>query len=71
MASQAASAPWHAAFPTPKDAELGAVGQEEVLQMIKDAGKGAPAFVLVDVRRNDHEVSPFPLDAYGWGSDGS
>lgn len=57
----AAEAPWHAVFPAPKDAELGAVDREEVLQMIKDADKGAQDFVLVDVRRNDHEVSIFRL----------
>lgn len=58
MASQpAADAPWHAAFPAPKDAELGSLSREEVLQMIKGANKNAQDFVLVDVRRNDHEVS--------------
>lgn len=63
MASQGeAPAPWHAAFPAPKDVELGALSREEVLQMVKNADKGARDFVLVDVRRNDHEVSiPIPL----------
>lgn len=58
MASQGeVPALWHAAFPAPKDVELGALSREEVLQMVKDADKGARDFVLVDVRRNDHEVS--------------
>lgn len=58
MASQGeASAPWHAAFPAPKDVELGALGRDEVLQMVKSSDRGERKFVLVDVRRNDHEVS--------------
>lgn len=58
MASQAeAPAPWHAAFPAPKDVELGALGRDEVLKMIKNSNQSARDFVLVDVRRNDHEVS--------------
>lgn len=58
MASQGeAPAPWHAAFPAPKDVELGALGQDEVLKMVKASDKGKRDFVLVDVRRNDHEVS--------------
>lgn len=62
MASEApATTPWHAAFPAPKDVELGAVDRGEVLEMIKGVDKGATRdFVLVDVRRNDHEVSIFP-----------
>ena len=60
MASEAPAAspaPWHAAFPAPKDVALGSVSREEVLQMIKGVEKGAARdFVLVDVRRNDHEV---------------
>lgn len=65
MSSQAPAAaadpalPWHAAFPAVRDAELGAIGRDEVLQMIKSVPLGKRDFVLVDVRRNDHEVS-FP-----------
>lgn len=63
MASQpAADAPWHAAFPAPKDVELGALSREEVLEMVKGADKkDVQDFVLVDVRRNDHEVRIFRL----------
>ena len=58
MAPETAATPWQAAFPAPKDVELGALGREEVLQMIKSVDGGATRdFVLVDVRRNDHEVS--------------
>lgn len=57
-AAPKAAAPWQAAFPAPRDVELGALDREEVLRMIKDVEtrEGVRDFVLVDVRRNDHEV---------------
>ena len=49
--------PWHAAYPTPKT-QAEAISREDVLDMLRDpknvAGKD---FILVDLRRNDHEVS--------------
>ena len=52
----ASPAPWHAAYPAPK-AEASAISREDVLSMLRSgesvAGK---TFVLVDLRRNDHEV---------------
>ncbi|SPN99103.1 related to arsenate reductase (Arc2) [Cephalotrichum gorgonifer] len=47
-APDAAPAPWYSAFPAPKDVELGALGREEVIRMIKSADKGTQDFVLVD-----------------------
>jgi len=50
------SQPWHAAYPVPKSTP-GVVTHHEVMSMLKEAGQGSPRdFVLVDVRRNDHEV---------------
>ncbi len=55
-AAEVTPAPWYAAYPAPKSNADG-ISREEVLEMLKAgeevAGKD---FVLVDVRRNDHEV---------------
>lgn len=53
---------WHAAFPAPRhqSSSLPDVEKEDVLALLKD-GKlpgDRGGFLLVDVRRNDHEVSP-------------
>lgn len=51
---------WHAAFPEPrhKAAELPDVEKEDVLSLLKQGKKPGDrgGFLLVDVRRNDHEV---------------
>lgn len=51
-----AQAPWHAAYPDPK-ADVVFLTREEVLALLQDpqavAGKD---YVLIDLRRNDHEV---------------
>lgn len=58
-APQQPEAPWHAAFPAPKSTAA-TVSRDEVLPLIKERkakGPDAPVdFVLVDLRRADHEV---------------
>lgn len=50
--------PWHAAFPSPKN-KAPTVPRAEVLEWLKQSknSSGALDFVLVDLRRADHEVS--------------
>jgi arsenical-resistance protein 2 len=59
MPSTDAATPWHAAYPSPLCKTPAAMTRQEVLNMIKDskniAGKN---YVLVDLRRTDHEVAP-------------
>jgi arsenical-resistance protein 2 len=59
MSSIDAATPWHAAYPSPLCKTPAAMTRQEVLNMIKDskniAGKN---YVLVDLRRTDHEVAP-------------
>lgn len=59
MSSTDAATPWHAAYPSPLCKTPAAMTRQEVLNMIKDgkniAGK---TYVLVDLRRTDHEVAP-------------
>ena len=57
--------PWHAAYPAPRKAEQQGTTREEVLAMLKtqlgdQKGGGVRDFVLVDLRRVDHEVRPRP-----------
>lgn len=48
------SAPWHAAFPTPKS-QPGSINKEQLLQWLQEGKEGGIDFVLVDLRRNDYE----------------
>lgn len=49
--------PWHAAFPSPRKQEPGAMTRGEVLKMMKDSGSEAGKdYLLVDLRRTDHQV---------------
>ncbi|KAL3952894.1 hypothetical protein ACCO45_012837 [Purpureocillium lilacinum] len=56
--STTSSPPWYAAYPPPRHLQPGYVTREELLSMLKD-GENVTAndFVLVDLRRADHEVS--------------
>jgi arsenical-resistance protein 2 len=51
------SPPWHAAYPAPKNQEPASMTRDTLLEMIKNDGRVAGRdFVLVDLRRVDHEV---------------
>ncbi|ROT41984.1 Rhodanese-like protein [Sodiomyces alkalinus F11] len=56
-AAAAPEAPWHAAYPKPKTSEPASLSSEEVLALLKGRSENAASndFVLVDVRRNDHQ----------------
>ena len=55
-AGSSAPAPWYVNYPAPKK-EAAIVSREDVLRMLCDARNSASKdFVLVDLRRNDHEV---------------
>ncbi|KIW14945.1 hypothetical protein PV08_07732 [Exophiala spinifera] len=49
--------PWHAFFPAPRTTHPKVVKREDVLAMLKSGTTDRPGrdFLLVDVRRNDHE----------------
>ncbi|KAK4243080.1 Rhodanese-like domain-containing protein [Corynascus novoguineensis] len=51
--------PWHAAYPVPRKAEPQGATREEVLAMLKtqlkDEHDGSRDFLLIDLRRIDHE----------------
>jgi arsenical-resistance protein 2 len=53
--------PWHAAYPAPRNPKPDGMTREEVLALLnaqaKDKSSNSPKdFVLVDLRRADHEV---------------
>lgn len=54
-----AAAPWYAAYPAPKS-EVVTISREEVLELLKSTPPEKRDFVLVDLRRNDFEVSQPP-----------
>ena len=53
---EAPAAPWYAAYPAPKS-EVATISREEVLDLLKAGEAEKREFVLVDLRRNDFEVS--------------
>ena len=64
MASgESAAAPWHAAYPTPRNAGPATITREALLTlMTKNSGSAARDFILIDLRRTDNEVEfQFPV----------
>lgn len=57
MAAQDAdkASPWHVAYPTSKTA-ASSISKEEFLQLLKSGAVPGKDILLVDLRRNDHEV---------------
>lgn len=53
MADQPA---WHAKYPKPQTEVPKAVSKQDLLARIKSGEKAGVDFLLVDLRRNDHEV---------------
>jgi len=49
--------PWQETFPTPRTAEPSAITREDLLARFQAGQRGGRDFLLVDVRRTDHEVS--------------
>lgn len=48
--------PWHAAYPAPRSTPA-TIRREDVLDMIKrSADRSSRDYILIDLRRNDHEV---------------
>ncbi|KAJ5257228.1 hypothetical protein N7478_013332 [Penicillium angulare] len=54
--TDAAVQPWHAAYPDPKST-VPSVSRAEVLNWLRDGRQSGKDFVLVDVRRTDHELA--------------
>ncbi|CAG7555201.1 unnamed protein product [Fusarium equiseti] len=58
MASTDAATPWHAVYPPPLNKSPAAMTRLEVLEMMKDSNNVAGKdYVLIDLRRTDHESS--------------
>lgn len=49
-------APWHAAYSAPSNPKPDAITREEVLNMMKSGEVARRDFILVDLRRTDHEA---------------
>jgi arsenical-resistance protein 2 len=54
MASE--TGPWHAAYPKPKNTDPQSISRSEVLKRLDNGEEPGRDFLLVDLRRSDHEV---------------
>lgn len=54
MASEAV--PWHAAYPKPKNTAPGSISRSELMERLNRGEQPGLDFLLIDLRRNDHEV---------------
>lgn len=54
--SQKATTPWYAAYPPPKS-DPASIRRTELLQWFHEGQKPGKDFMLIDLRRTDHEVS--------------
>jgi len=54
--SENTTAPWHAIYPTPKS-DPASIHRTELLQWFHEGRKPGKDFMLIDLRRTDHEVS--------------
>ncbi|KAH8647330.1 arsenate reductase [Xylariales sp. PMI_506] len=50
-----ATAPWYAAYPAPSSTEVESISRDEVLRMMESGRTPGKDFVLIDLRRTDHE----------------
>ena len=55
MATSTASA-WYSAYPQPRNESPKAVTRKEMLDWLKNGQKPGVDFLLIDLRRTDHEV---------------
>jgi len=60
-----AAAPWYAAYPEPRNKQPGGMTKAEVLAMMEHGKVAGRDYVLVDLRRNDFEVSDERLTMWG------
>ena len=47
---------WHEKYPKPQTDTPAAISKDELLARMKSGETGGKDFVVVDLRRNDHEV---------------
>ena len=52
-----AAAPWHAAYPKPRNGEPESLACQDLLKRFTEGQTPGVDFLLVDLRRTDHEVS--------------
>ena len=49
--------PWYAAYPSPRHDTSPSISRVEVLQLFRDGQEAGRDFILIDLRRADHEVT--------------
>ena len=52
---------WHDAYPQPREGPPDSIQRDELLDRIRSGQKAGKDFLLVDLRRNDHQVCIFKV----------
>jgi hypothetical protein len=56
MAEPSSAAPWYAAYPEPRNKDPDSISRTDLLQRFQAGQKPGVDFLLIDLRRTDHEV---------------
>lgn len=56
MAEPSNAAPWYAAYPEPRNKDPDSISRADLLQRFQAGQKPGVDFLLIDLRRTDHEV---------------
>ena len=56
MAEQSNATPWYAAYPEPRNKDPDSISRADLLQRFQAGQKPGVDFLLIDLRRTDHEV---------------
>jgi hypothetical protein len=64
MAEPSNAAPWYAAYPEPRNKDPDSISRADLLQRFQAGQKSGLDFLLIDLRRTDHEVYIHTLEAF-------
>lgn len=57
----AASKEWHEAYPNPRNQSPDAITRQDLLERLRNGQKPGVNFLLVDLRKEDHQVSTYSV----------
>ena len=63
MAESSSTAPWYAAYPEPRNKDPDSISRADLLQRFQAGQKPGVDFLLIDLRRTDHEVYIHTLES--------
>jgi len=69
--TDSAAAPWHAAYPSPVDGPIPKISAAELLSLMKEQQSSTQQdFLIVDLRKADHQVTTPSSVERPWGQSG-